>query len=174
MRILRLFVLLAAVSVASASFAQADSAEGTNYSFAEGRGMLQNRTDQTARFAFGVRQQGDRQARGRLQFGTRSRESGGISISSENLTRLRVDKNTAVFGGRAVMEITTRDGTRRVEGTVIVHVVDDKMIGRGRDRKKVDTFKIVFTVPDSERKFEFSGTAKSESIKVGHRRGDRK
>ncbi|MER3466882.1 MAG: hypothetical protein C4340_07335 [Armatimonadota bacterium] len=80
-----------------------------------------------------------------------------LSIMMRNAEHFESDGHSAVFSGRAVAVLRTREGTREVHGVVRVRVVDN-------DR---DTIALVFEAEGY--RFAFTGHVVSGDIVVGQR-----
>jgi hypothetical protein len=116
--------LLAIALPVVAQDASIDGAYGT------GVASNSNTGDPNAHFRFAVKRmtRGD-QSRISGEFHFRARDVDNhraVEIAMPNVGRLEVGDNTASFAGPAVMTATTRQGTRRVRGHVVVQVADNR------------------------------------------------
>lgn len=140
--------------------------------FAHGEGVLTSRDNVEARFAFRVRQQGDRPAEGTLKFVAPGPHGSTVTIATERLARLQVRGDMASFGGPAVLEVSGRDGFRW-EGNVVVHIRNDQHLNDRRDGRIVDQMEIAFTTDRTDRRYDFAGWTPPRNIEIGIRTGDR-
>lgn len=128
--------------------------------------------DPNAHFRFAVKRmtRGDQsRVGGKFHFRARDVENrGAIEIAMPNVGRLEVGENTASFAGQAVLTATTRQGTRRVHGHVVVHVADN----RDSDSQEGDPDGLsvrFFTGTNTDPVFAYRGRVVRGDIVVFHR-----
>lgn len=157
------------LAIALPVVAQDASIEG-----AAGFGMASNNNagDPNSQFRFAVK---------RLTRGDQSRLSGGfhfrardvdnhraIEIAMPSVARLEVGDNTAAFGGPAVLTGTTRQGTRRIRGHVIVQVADNREADSNEGDPDALSVRF-FTGENTDPVFAYRGRVVSGDIIVFHR-----
>jgi len=157
------------LAIALPVVAQDGSAEGA---IGYGAASNNNTGDPNAHFRLAVRRMtwGDHSRVGG-EFHMRARDvehQRAIEIAMPHAARLDVGEHTAAFGGPAVLTATTRQGTRRVRGHVVVRVADNR--AAGSTEGDPDGLSVqFFTEQNTDPVFAYRGRVVRGDIVVFHR-----
>lgn len=157
------------LAIALPVVAQDASIEGTH-----GFGVASNNNtgDPSAHFRFAAKRmtRGDQsRVGGEFHFRARDVENHrAIEIAMPNVARLEVGDNTASFGGPAVLTGTTRQGTRRIRGHVIVQVADNREADSNEGDPDALSVRF-FTGTNTDPVFAYRGRVVRGDIVVFHR-----
>lgn len=159
--------ILAAMTIAAMSFAQSTAPD--RLAMTHGDGVAQSADGRVAKVNFEavkVKANGAEVVRGNLKFQQVANSAGRlVHVGIKMVSALGVTDNKAEFAGAGVLE-TQREGRAvRLEGKVVVNVIDNRKPTDAATAQK-DGFRLRFKANNSDVTFEFTGVIREGDLVV--------
>jgi hypothetical protein len=163
------FTILAIAALTTMSIAQ-QAGGPPPIAVTHGKGVAGSEDKRIAEFDFEVakfkNKEGKEEVRGRFHMTQKPGENiPGAMIGIRMVGGLGVNDNKAEFGGKAVVEVRTKDGVKRIEGMASVNVVDQVRPNEQGSEKK-DLIRVQFKSKNGEVTYEFKGAVRRGDLVV--------